>query len=695
MAQQRLISTKDDFLKDFNSVFNNLREDFHRTGRFDDANAKLDEIIKLLTVKLFDVRNNTNFLCSKGLEKIAKEKFGDSSKIAMALQSLFAEVAQDELFFNSDGTNIFGSNPHLNIQSVDDDFARLIVRAIDELNFEKGTDLDLLNEAFGLFVRDNFRNHKEDAQYMTPIEVVDAILDIAMKDVFNDQTSRSALLSTAPESFIILDPTCGVGTFLTRAARKISELVTASKIKNKELVLKSRNENSFIGQDKVDRMVRMSRINHLFFGLNPKQIEQGNSILGTSFIDKYSGKVDLIITNPPFGAEFDFNEILGSDVNFDVLLDIKGDTSIKTISSELIMIDRSLKLLKPGGRLFIVVPDGIVSAHGVNDVYRKALSKKYILRGVVDLPAVTFAQAGTRTRCSVLYIQKPYEKNNFKQNGVFMAVAKDIGYEVKERMGSPVKIYAGSNDLATISNTYSALENLSGTRVISENPSIVIHPFETFINNKWNANFYNASRIQALEGIQNKSADFEIKSLKEIAEFCTKQRKRKPVSDSVKCISVLHINDDSSIKIDEIAKYSPICSGNECFPGEILFSKINPRIPRVAVIPELDYQLTCSSEFEIIKPFKSEHTYLLKSLLLTDLVQQQILSLTSGTSSSHNRIKSSELMNIKVPMPKNGSALEKRLLELAKSIQSEERNKYRSNNTIRTAFKKVEDLVAV
>jgi hypothetical protein len=54
---------------------------------------------------------------------------------------------------------------------------------------------------------------------------------------------------------------------------------------------------------------------------------------------------------------------------------------------------------------------------------------------------------------------------------------------------------------------------------------------------------------------------------------------------------------------------------------------------------------------------------LLAYLLLTEVAQKQIVSLTSGTSSSHNRIRSSELATVLLPIPQKGSTLEKRLLE--------------------------------
>lgn len=700
MYQSPLIQTKENVIEQFNDSLKSLKELFHKTGRFDDANTKLDEIIKLLTIKFFDLRDNTNRLSLDSLRSLAQKKFGDKKNTAKALQAVFSEIAKNKIFYNEDDTNIFGANPNLNIQPVDNELAEAIIDVVNRLA-PKGIgssskNLDFLNEAFGHFVRDNFRNHKEDAQYMTPVEVTDAMLEIALSDILKDSKAKENLFSQKKDSFIVVDPTCGVGTFLVRASQKIKEVIENSDIKNKERIIELRNGNSYAGQDKVDRMVRMSKVNFLFSGLNSSNIAQGNSILGKSFLNSLEGKVDLIVTNPPFGAEFSSEDIPLIKENLEVLPEIQDKVKTKTFNSELILLDRSLRLLKPGGRLLIIVPDSVVSSSGLYEIYRDYLAKKYILKGVIDLPSVTFAQAGTRTRCSILYIQKPYKELSLKQNGIFMAVADEIGYEVKEKMGSPVKFYKGKNDLEKITASYKKLINHSGPKVVNDHPSVVIYPFESLINGKWNANFYNANRISALNSFdQLDLKEFEVKIVGDVAEFVTKQRKKLFVSEKVRQISVLHINDDSSIRTDEVMRYEPTCAGFECKAGEIIFSKINPRIPRVAVVPPLDYILTCSSEFEIIKPSEERYTYLLKTLLLTEAVQKQIQSLTSGTSSSHNRIKSSELMNIQILWPKKESSADSNLLKLSRKIEVEEKQKYQSNSIIKVIYDQFNALITV
>ena len=78
---------------------------------------------------------------------------------------------------------------------------------------------------------------------------------------------------------------------------------------NRNRYIEHFRNKGMIGQDKVDRMVRLSKINALLLGCNISNINSGNSIVGDSSINDYLGKVDLIFTNPPFGAEYGVDQL--------------------------------------------------------------------------------------------------------------------------------------------------------------------------------------------------------------------------------------------------------------------------------------------------------------------------------------------------------------------------------------------------
>ena len=562
-------------------------------------------------------------------------------------------------------TSIFGNNPILNIDDDDSNFAyhliKLVTNSIESIRDKDGSEynFDLLNESFGHFVRDNFRNHIEDAQYMTPGEAVEFIVNIALNDLEKEDKTKRI------QDFIVCDPCCGVGSFLSTFYKinKENNVIDSSKLK-------------IVGQDKVARMVRFAKINMMLFNNHNHLITNGNSLAGVSAIDDYKGKVDLILTNPPFGAKFTSDELKpNAKSNYPILHDLilKNGTNF---SSEILFVDRCISLLKPNGKLLAVLPDSVISSAGLNSTLRHRLinTRGINIRAIIELPAVTVAQAGTRTKTSILYLEKVAEAPNKKL--VFIGQSEQIGFEVSTKKGATVKVESGENDLLKIFETYKN-NNYSGNaieqKVLNESPSCVLIKPDFLHKNSWTPSHYNARKLTAVKKFKKNDGDVELVRLNEIADFLTNARKKEYIPNGSKCISILHILNDDNLNYEELLTYEPKYQGTVCRPGDLLFSKINPRILRVLVVPDLGFSLTCSSEFEILNSNIEISNYGLKLLLMLPSVQTQINYLTSGTSSSHNRIKSADLANVLIPLPKAKTKLYEELF--AKAKEYERRNK--------------------
>lgn len=636
----------------FYSKLAEVRELFHKYGRFDDSNAKLDEIAKYLALYVLEIQKKSE----TDIKDLLKQYEVDNTfSLVNNLKELFENIAHNALFLLEDGRSVFGNHPKLNIDNKDNEFAylllQLVVSSVDAV-LEGNKNFDLLNECFGHFIRDSFRNHIEDAQYMTPNEVVELICDMALNDLKNRNSK---------DDFIVMDPCCGVGSFIsTFYARNLEKPVI------------DKNKIKLVGQDKVERMVRLSKIN-LVFGNNQSHIvANGNSLVGQSLISQYQGKVDLILTNPPFGAKFSSSELKENvKQNYPLLYDtiLKNGTQF---SSEVLFVDRCLALLKPGGKLLAVLPDSVISSAGMTATlrHRLAYSRQISIKAIIELPAVTFAQAGTRTKTSILYLEK--SESNLP---VFIAQSNNIGFEVSTKKGATVKYECGKNDLPQILETYQKSDfviNDLSQKVLNTSPSCVLVNPETLKTNSWTPNHYHAQRFIAVNSFIANNQETELVKLSDIAYFDTNTRKRETIADQSKCISILHVNGEE-LNIEELVVYNPKYQGSVCKGGDLLFSKINPRILRVLIVPELDFPLTCSTEFEIINSKIAISNYGLKLLLMLPSVQKQINSLTSGTSSSHNRIKSKDLSEVLIPLPKIGTPLYKNLLGKAELYEQKNR----------------------
>lgn len=657
----------------FYDILLNLREYYHSYGRIDDSNAKLDEITKLIAIS-YSMAKKGKKLDIAYVRTVAESKGEASFGIASSIRYIFEEESKDEMFLNSDGTNIFGANASLNIQPTEDDLAEKIISEIEKIDFlnlvemKKYQDFDLINECFGHFVRENFRNNKEDAQYMTPYEISEPMLEI----IFNDMAQDGYFTKEILENFVIMDPTCGVGTLLIESSNHFTRFLEENYKKDAHSLISKFRTNGIVGQDKVDRMVRLSKINALLLGSNISNINIGNSIVGESSIDKYISRADVIFTNPPFGAEHGIG--LFDLEKYPILQNL--NIAEGSVDSELLMLDRCIGLLKDNGYLAIVLPDSVFASKGMNSLYRDEILKTVQVRGVVELPSVTFAQAGTRTNTCILYLQKKKPMQNFK---FFMASCKELGYIVKEKMGVPVKISKGQNQMEIIAKAL--VGDNRNEDIVLETPSITNISMEDLTDNILKPGFYSAERIQTIEKLSNGSSDIEIKKLSELVDFVTKTRKGFMVSDTIRHISVLHINADCTINFDEVERFEPISKGRSCQDGDLIFSKLNPRIPRMAVVPQREYEMVCSNEFEIMRTKGEVDAHTLCFLLRTENVKNQIENLTSGTSSSHSRIKQEQLAEIMIPVPKSKKKKEE-YKQANESIKRSIEMIYEAENTI-------------
>ena len=615
------------------AALSELRERFHRSGRFDDSNAKLDEVAKIFAT----------YLAYK-TGQIPEFPHPKSNSFVETLRSAFTKTANLPQYNLGGDFTIFGDNPALALRNDDEamvvDMVNLVRQGIDfalDSRYSERT-FDILNEAFGHFIRDNFRSNIEDAQYMTPPEVTDFMAELVIEDLKKDLRFNA----TNFDSLTVVDPSCGVGSFLSAIYKHAHG---TDELDPRRLRL--------YGQDKVERMVRLSTLNLELFDIEKYSVTIGNSLELGSPLDSLNGTVDIILTNPPFGARFTNDYIVQNcGRNTPFFSRLKRPTS--SVFSELLFIDRGVSLLKNGGRMLIVVPDGVVSSKGTAALLRQQISRECNILAVIELPSSTFAQAGTRTKTVILYLEKTRNGNRPRS---FMAVANSLGFEVSSRKGVKVKIVKGENELPKVLESYKAfLESpvTEGIEVLSTDPSCVSVLESTIFDGNWTPKHYEANRIETVAALAE-LPDFEMIPLYDLVDFHAGSRKTEAWAEGRSFISVLHVIGEGFINIADIVNYSPKTAGLPTYPGELLMSRINPRIPRVCVTPDLGGKILCSSEFEIMTSRSDTDVYALAYLLQTDVVQNQIRSLTSGTSASHNRIRTSELSNVLIPVAKYGT----------------------------------------
>ena len=130
-------------------------------------------------------------------------------------------------------------------------------------------------------------------------------------------------------------------------------------------------------------------------------------------------RFDLCLTNPPFGSNETHAETLAS---FELG---KGHQSVDRV---VLAVERSIKLAKPGGKIAIVVIDGLLN-NSTAQYVREFIRKQAHVRGVVSLNAETFEGYGARAKTSVLFLERKQKADEEgRQDSTFMAIVRNTGY---------------------------------------------------------------------------------------------------------------------------------------------------------------------------------------------------------------------------------------------------------------------------
>lgn len=236
-------------------------------------------------------------------------------------------------------------------------------------------------------------------QYFTPIQVIRFIVACISPNV----------------SDLIIDPFAGSAHFLTESLLYVMQSAPNDKSKNEFIFYKLH------GIEKSERMVRIAMTDMRLHGDGHSNIRCTDSLLPfNSYTDLTGSSFDVVMTNPPFGSilQKESYSYLG---DFELLKD-----KVK-VPLEVLGLERSIQLLRDGGKLAIVLPESIF----VNKSYvyvREWLQKNVKIRGIVSLPLSTFTPFGANIKTSILIASKKNVQTNYN---VFTGVIEDIGFDSK------------------------------------------------------------------------------------------------------------------------------------------------------------------------------------------------------------------------------------------------------------------------
>lgn len=266
-----------------------------------------------------------------------------------------------------------------------------------------------------------YSEHMKDARFTIPTpallsRVVDMLDDIPMADRDTNGDLYEYLLSkiaaagvngqfrtprhiidlmvqmTAPKpGDEICDPACGTAGFLVSASEYVRDTHADALLDAAQR--QHFHRSMFHGYDFDSTMLRIGSMNMLLHGIESPDIRYRDSLSEGASED--AEKYSLILANPPFAGSLDY-ESTSKDLQ----------RVVKTKKTELLFLALFLKLLKPGGRAAVIVPDGVLfGSSKAHKTLRQTLVEDQKLDAVVKLPSGVFKPyAGVST--AILFFTK-------------------------------------------------------------------------------------------------------------------------------------------------------------------------------------------------------------------------------------------------------------------------------------------------
>ena len=417
------------------------------------------ELLNLIFCKLYDEKRRFSD-AKEGISyrrrfwvgvKEQNTKEGQAA-VAARIKGIFEDLKESHIF-----KDVFDGSEQINLS---DRGLAYVASELAKYSFLDAT-VDVKGTAYETIVSNTLK--QEAGQFFTPRNIIKCMVE--MMDP--DQNTR------------VLDPACGSGGFLVMVLDHVRRNIAKNlypdlddvrleaKCNSPEVneAVREYAEKMIFGFDFDPDLKKAARMNMVMAGDGHSNIYNINSLdyphgskpdvpliaqavnqsiahsadkdfkFGTSD-DNAQGKFDMVFTNPPFGTKVEVDQ------------EIAERYELNSKAPEVLFIEACYNFLKPGGKMAIVLPDGILGNPNTESV-RLWILKHFKLIASVDLPVETFLpQVGVQA--SLLFLQKktdaemlvPIEDEDYD---VFMAIVEQVG---KDRRGVPV--YEKDDDGAEI-----------------------------------------------------------------------------------------------------------------------------------------------------------------------------------------------------------------------------------------------------
>ena len=589
----------------------------------------LEEFVKILFIKICDENeserrpNSNQFTISS--EEWSELKSGKTNhSIAERISTVFEKTKQSY-------QDIFDSDDRIRISPMALGFTINKLQGISLLNSSQ--------DAKGLAFQKFLSHHEKDGrgQFFTPEPVIDFCV---------------AMMQPKPNETVI-DPACGSGGFLMSALKYLQKntegVIDTSKIVSENLFGSDINK-SIARIAKMKLLLEASgtppdRKTNILCTNSLEDLDTLNLAFGITPPSESGGAFDLVLANPPFGAKITNSSTLSK---FDLghkWTNHEGEYhKTKTVypnqNAEILFIERCLQLLKEGGRMAIVLPNGNFENPSL-EYLRYYIKLKAKILAIVNLPQETFIPFGTGVKTSLLFLEKD-TPNKVRQYPIFFGRVTKLGYQgnkngtpqyqkdiygqvIKDSLRQPIL----DEDFSVIVEDYKEFEK--GSKIEKEN-SFSINYNE--LNGRFDYDFYSPENRKMFTKLDTG------KSVR-LGDICdiikVKSKKLKDQNQTVEYVELSDIN-THSYEIINSTTYQvhelPSRASYEIEKGDIITAiagnSVGTRKHATALV-NTDFEGSiCTNGFRVLRNFKIDSYYLLYFLKSEVFLKQMFMYRTGA-----------------------------------------------------------------
>ena len=520
-----------------------------------------------------------------------------------------------------------------------------IVRKLQHISLS-----DSSKDAKGLAFQKFLSHHEKSGQgqFFTP----EPVIDFCIKMI-------------SPKSYErIIDPACGSGGFLVSAINFIFN-------NENNIELSNIIENNIFGSDINKSIARIAKMKLLLMSNCKTNIICANSLEKepTTVSNADDEKYDIVLANPPFGAKISNQSILKKyQLGFKWTSYKDGYAKTSSITqnqnAEFLFLERCLDLLKEGGRLAIVLPNGFFENPSMEYI-RYYIKQNAKIISIVKLPADTFIPYGTGVKTSLLFLEK--SSSLTVDYPIFFGKIHKTGYQgnknatpiyKKSSIGNKVLDKAGATIIdEDFSEIVQAFQEFSLGKTFKNSNAFAIN--RTQLNGRLDYDFYSPENQIVMQNFISNNVKF-LKDLCEIDK--TKSKKLKDTSLSVQYVELSDINThDYEIINSTLLNTSelPSRASFEIFEGDIITSvagnSLGTRKHATALVSADYNNAICTNGFRVLRNFKIDPLFLLY-YFKTDSFLRQVFMLRTGAAIPN--ISDIDFANIKVKIPDDNTLTE-------------------------------------